>query len=165
MASTISSGSFVIITCAPCCEKCTDKSYAQDGLTSLLALLASVGEEDVWVGAESCSPSAPVEIVEETFVGAEGGKSSAPVESVGQDWFGAEGGKSSAPVESVGQGWFGAEGGKSSAPAGRVGEGWGDAEIGVSAPVGSEEMLTIVMSLILSRPSQILAFLERLLDE
>jgi hypothetical protein len=127
MASTISSGSFVIITCAPCCEKCTDKSYAQDGLTSLLALLASVGEEDVWVGAESCSPSAPVEIVEETFVGAEGGKSSAP--------------------------------------AGRVGEGWGDAEIGVSAPVGSEEMLTIVMSLILSRPSQILAFLERLLDE
>jgi hypothetical protein len=136
----------VIITCAPCCEKCTDKSYAQDGLTSLLALLASVGEEDVWVGAESCSPSAPVEIVEETFVGAEGGKSSAPVESVGQDWFGAEGGKSSAP-------------------AGRVGEGWGDAEIGVSAPVGSEEMLTIVMSLILSRPSQILAFLERLLDE
>jgi hypothetical protein len=146
MASTISSGSFVIITCAPCCEKCTDKSYAQDGLTSLLALLASVGEEDVWVGAESCSPSAPVEIVEETFVGAEGGKSSAPVESVGQDWFGAEGGKSSAP-------------------AGRVGEGWGDAEIGVSAPVGSEEMLTIVMSLILSRPSQILAFLERLLDE
>jgi hypothetical protein len=136
----------VIITCAPCCEKCTDKSYAQDGLTSLLALLASVGEEDVWVGAESCSPSAPVEIVEETFVGAEGGKSSAP-------------------VESVGQGWFGAEGGKSSAPAGRVGEGWGDAEIGVSAPVGSEEMLTIVMSLILSRPSQILAFLERLLDE
>jgi hypothetical protein len=146
MASTISSGSFVIITCAPCCEKCTDKSYAQDGLTSLLALLASVGEEDVWVGAESCSPSAPVEIVEETFVGAEGGKSSAP-------------------VESVGQGWFGAEGGKSSAPAGRVGEGWGDAEIGVSAPVGSEEMLTIVMSLILSRPSQILAFLERLLDE
>jgi hypothetical protein len=105
-----------------------------------------VGEDDFWVGAESCSPSAPVE-------------------SVGQDWFGAEGGKSSAPVESVGQDWLDAEGGKSSAPAGRVGGDWGDAEIGVSTPVGSEEVLTIVMSLILTRPSQILAFLERLLDE